>query len=80
MLFFLTFNVLVANPRELLYTVAHPARGLMDREKNKKRKSGSNPPPPHAARTMWDWQPRTLRPIGRKYDTNNKLKQCSSIV
>ena len=33
LLLFLTFRVLVANPRELLYTVANPARGLLDREK-----------------------------------------------
>ena len=26
---FLTFSVLVANPKKLLYTVANPARGLL---------------------------------------------------
>ena len=30
-LLFLTFSVLVANPKKLLYTVAHPARGLLNR-------------------------------------------------
>ena len=30
---FLTFSVLVANPKKLLYTVANPARGLLNREK-----------------------------------------------
>ena len=29
---FLTFSVLVANPKKLLYTVANPARGLRNRE------------------------------------------------
>ena len=44
----LTFSVLDANPKKLLYTVANPARGLLNRGK----KSGSaTPPPPHAARS-----------------------------
>ena len=34
-LLFLTFSVLVANPKKLLYTVANPARGLLNREKKK---------------------------------------------
>ena len=45
---FLTFSVLVANPKKLLYTVANPARGLLNREKKgKKKESGSarSPPP-----------------------------------
>ena len=33
--------------KKLLYTVANPARGLLNREK-KKKKSGSAPPPPRA--------------------------------
>ena len=41
LLLFLTFSVLVANPKKLLYTVANPARGLLNREKRKKKKSGS---------------------------------------
>ena len=32
-LFFLTFSVLVADPKKLLYTVASPTRGLLNREK-----------------------------------------------
>ena len=32
LLLFLTFSVLVANPKKLLYTVANPARGLLNRE------------------------------------------------
>ena len=35
LLSFLTFSVLVANPKKLLYTVANPARGLLNREKKK---------------------------------------------
>ena len=46
LLLFLTFSALVANPKKLLYTVANPARGLLNREKKKKKKSGSAPPPP----------------------------------
>ena len=41
LLLFLTFSALVANPKKLLYTVANPARGLLNREKKKKKKSGS---------------------------------------
>ena len=48
LLLFLTFSALVANPKKLLYTVANPARGLLNREKKKKKKSGSAPPPPRA--------------------------------
>ena len=39
LLLFLTFSVLVANPKKLLYTVANPARGLLIREKRNARKS-----------------------------------------
>ena len=39
LLLFLTFSALVANPKHLLYTVANPARGLLNREKEKKEKS-----------------------------------------
>ena len=39
LLLFLTFSALVANPEKLLYTVANPARSLLNREKKKKRKS-----------------------------------------
>ena len=37
LLLFHTFSVLVANPKQLLYTVADPARGLLNREKNKNK-------------------------------------------
>ena len=42
LLLFLTFSALVANPKKttVLYTVANPARGLLNREKKKKKKSG----------------------------------------
>ena len=36
---FLTFSVLVVNPKKLLYTVANPARGLLNREKRTKEKA-----------------------------------------
>ena len=38
LLLFLTFSVLVANPKKLLYTVANPARGLLNREKRTEEK------------------------------------------
>ena len=48
LLLFLTFSVLVANPKKLLYTVANPARGLLNREKRTKEKVWQHtPPPPH---------------------------------
>ena len=42
-----------ANPKKLLYTVANPARGLLNRKKKKKKKSlaAPPPPPPRAARS-----------------------------
>ena len=51
LLLFLKFNILVANPKKLLYTVvANPARGLLKREIEQNKKSGSalppTPPPP----------------------------------
>ena len=47
LLLFLTFSVLVANPREVLCTVANPARSWSaEREReNRTKKSGSPPPP-----------------------------------
>ena len=51
LLLFLTFSALVANPKKLLYTVANPARGLLNREKKEKEKVWQrNPPPPPPAR------------------------------
>ena len=35
---FLTFSALVANPKKLLYAVANPARGLLNRGKKKEEK------------------------------------------
>ena len=38
LLLFLTFSVVVAYPKKLLYTVANPARGLLNREKRTREK------------------------------------------
>ena len=46
-LLFLTFSVLVTNPEKLLYTVANPACGLLNREKRTKEKVWQHTPPPH---------------------------------
>ena len=43
---FLIFSVLVANPKKLLYTVANPARGLLNREKRTKEKVWQHTPLP----------------------------------
>ena len=45
LLLFLTFSALVANPKKLFYTVANPARGLLNREKSKKKSLAAPPPP-----------------------------------
>ena len=45
-LLYLTFRVLVANPKQLLYTVTNPARGLLNREKRTKEKVWQHTPPP----------------------------------
>ena len=47
-LLFLTFSVLVANPKKLLYTVANPARGLLNWEKSTKKETWQRnlPSPP----------------------------------
>ena len=51
LLLFLTFSAMVANPKKkLLYTVANPARGLLNRGKKEKRKSLAAPSPPPPAR------------------------------
>ena len=47
LLLFLTVSVLVANPKKLLYTVANPARGLLNREKRTIEKVWQHTPPPH---------------------------------
>ena len=54
LLLFLTFSVLVANPKKItgIYTMANPARGLLNREKRTKEKVWQHTPPPtpHTAR------------------------------
>ena len=63
LLLFLTFSVLVANPKKLLYTVANPARGLLNREKRTKEKVWQHTPPPHLqynGRLLPDIIPLTL--------------------
>ena len=47
LLLFLTFSVLVAKPKKLLYTAANPARGLLKREKRTKEKVWQHTLPPH---------------------------------
>ena len=54
LLLFLTFSALVAIPKKLLYTVANLARGLLNRGKKKKKKSGSVPPKSRDASTYRD--------------------------
>ena len=51
LLLFLTFSALVANPKKTTYTVANPARGLLNREK-KKKKVWQRPPPPPPPRAL----------------------------
>ena len=67
LLLFLTFSVLVANPKKLLYTVANPARGLLNREKRTKEKVWQHTPPPtpHTARS--EKTNKITRRIYRRY-------------
>ena len=51
LLLFLTFSVLVANQKKLLYTVANPARGLLNREKRTKKEEVWQHTPRHTARS-----------------------------
>ena len=46
---FLTFSALVANPKKTTFTVANPARGLLNRGKKKCLERPLLPPPPRAA-------------------------------
>ena len=50
LLLFLTFSVLVANPKKLLYTVANPARDLLNKEKRTKETVWQHTPSPHPPR------------------------------
>ena len=51
LLLFLTFSALVVNPKNLLYMVTNPARGLLNKgKKKKKKKVWQRPPPPPPAR------------------------------
>ena len=49
---------LVVNPKKVLYTLANPARGLLNREKRTKEKLWQRTPPP---------PPPTLLLVRRKY-------------
>ena len=70
-LLFLAFSVLVANnPKKLLYTVANPARDLLNREKRTKEKVWQHtlhppPPTPHTARS--EKVNKITRRIDRRY-------------
>ena len=65
-LLFLTFSVLVANPKKLLYTVANPARGLLNREKRTKEKSLAAYPPPPPPRTPHTARSEKINKITRR--------------
>ena len=68
LLLFLTFSVLVANPKKLLYTVANPARGLLNREKRTKEKVWQHtPPPPHPHTARSEKINKITRRIYRRY-------------
>ena len=68
LLLFLTFSVLVANPKKLLYTVANPARGLLNREKRTKEKVWQHtPPPPHLPHCSFGGKSKITRRIYRRY-------------
>ena len=67
LLLFLTFSVLVANPKKLLYTVANPARGLLNREKRTKEKVWQHTPPPTPPTARSEKINKITRRIYRRY-------------
>ena len=67
LLLFLTFSVLVANPKKLLYTVANPARGLLNREKITKEKVWQHTPPPTPHTACSEKINKITRRIYRRY-------------
>ena len=67
LLLFLTFSVLVANPKKLLYTVANPARGLLNREKRTKEKVWQHTPPPNPHTARSEKINKITRRIYRRY-------------
>ena len=56
--------------KKLLYTLANPARGLLNREKKKKKKSLAaplpSPPPPPLPRALLVWRKNTFKKITRR--------------
>ena len=81
LLLFLTFSALVANPRKLLYTVANPARGLLNREKKKKKKSLAASPRNHATHPYIEalrksalrrWSRSVSHPYKDSYDSSSR--------
>ena len=70
LLLFLTFSALVANPKKLLYTVANPARGLLNRERKKKEKVWQRPPPPPPRAARSEKKKKVTRRIhmSRRYE------------
>ena len=80
LLLFLTFSVLVANPKKLLYTVANPARGLLNREKRTNEKVWQHTPPhptPHTARS--EKINKITRRIYRRYAGLGRSRVCTRI-
>ena len=67
LLLFLTFSVLVANPKKLHYTVANPARDLLNREKRTKEKVWQHTPPPHPPHCSFGENKKITRRIYRRY-------------
>ena len=69
LLLFLTFSALVAKPKKLLYTVANPACGLLNREKKEKKKSGSAPPRARARCSFGEKKKKKKKKISRDAST-----------
>ena len=72
LLLFLTFSVLVANPKKLLYTVANPARGLLNREKRTKEKVWQHTPPPPPP-TLGMVEARSVNNVKKTFFSQNIL-------
>ena len=76
---FLTFSVLVANPKKLLYTVANPARDLLNREKREQSKKSGSTPPTHPLLVRRKIKQKITRRIYTRYADLGRPRVRTSI-
>ena len=72
---FLTLSVLIANPKKIIYTVANPARGLLNREKGIKRESLAAHPSPQRCSFGENKIKQQTQGACNKANKNNRLPE-----